>query len=91
MAGVKIKLKVIPNAPKSEVIGWRGDRLTIKLTAPPLDGRANADLCDLLADVFGVSPADVTFLQGETSRRKVVHVARITGSEARERLNRRLA
>ena len=84
--GVKIRLKVIPNAPRNEVVGWRGVALTIKLTAPPLEGRANRELCGFLADVLGVSPADVTLLHGETARHKLVHIADISAAEARERL-----
>lgn len=84
--GVKITLKVIPNAPRNEVLGWRGKALAVKLTAPPLEGRANRQLCEFIGEVLGVSPADVTLLQGETSRRKVVHVAGLSAAEARERL-----
>ncbi len=88
--GVKIRLKVIPNAPCNRVVGWRGDALTIKLTAPPLEGRANRELCGFLAEVLAVSPADVTLLQGETARHKLVHIAGITAAEARARLKSRL-
>ncbi len=85
--GLKITLKVIPNAPHNEVAGWRGKALTIKLTAPPRDGRANSQLRDFLADLFGVSPVDVALVQGETSRRKVVRIAGLSAAEARRRLD----
>ena len=84
--GVKIELKVIPNAPRNEVAGWRGRELTVKLTAPPLDGRANRQLLEFLAGVFGVPITDLTLLRGETSRYKVVHAAGLTAAEARDRL-----
>jgi len=84
--GVKLPLKVIPGAPRNEVVGWRGDALTVKLTAPPLEGRANRELTRFLAEVLGVSPTDVTLLQGETARHKLVHVAGLTAAEARARL-----
>ena len=89
--GVKIRLKVIPNAPRNEVVGWRGDALTVKLTAPPLEGRANRALCGFLADVLDVSPADVSLLQGETARHKLVHIAGLSAAEARVRLKPHLA
>lgn len=85
-AAVNIPLKVIPNAPKDEIIGWRGSDLTVKITAPPLDGRANDHLCRYLADVFGVSPVDVTLLSGETSRKKTVQIVGVSANEARTRL-----
>ena len=84
--GVKVKLKVIPNAPRNQVVGWRGDALTVKLTAPPLEGRANRELCGFLADVLGVSPADVSLLRGESARHKLVHIAGLSAAEAHARL-----
>jgi hypothetical protein len=85
-AAVKIPLKVIPNAPKDEIVGWRGSDLTVKITAPPLDGRANDHLCRYLADLFGVSALDVTLLSGETSRRKTVQIMGLSADQARQTL-----
>ena len=82
--GVKIALKVIPNAPRDEVVGWRGEALTVKVAAPAREGRANRQLHEFLAEVFGVSPVDLTLLQGANSRRKVIHVAHLSAAEARE-------
>ena len=83
---VTIPLKVIPNAPKDEVVGWRGSDLTVKITAPPLDGRANDHLLRYLAEVFGVAPMDITLLSGQTSRRKTVQIEGLTAAEARAQL-----
>jgi uncharacterized protein len=83
---VKIPLKVIPNAPKDEVVGWRGSDLTIKITAPPLDGRANEHLLRYLAEILDVSPADVALVSGETSRKKTVQIAGLTAAEAQRAL-----
>jgi len=85
-SGVRVKLKVIPNAPRNEILGWRAEALAIKVAAQPDRGKANRELCKFLAAVLGVSSADVTILQGETSRNKTVHVAGISAAQARERL-----
>ncbi len=84
--GVRVKLKVIPNAPRNEVLGWRGEALTIKVAAQPDQGKANRELRKFLSGVLGVRSADVTILQGETSRNKTIHVAGISAAQARERL-----
>lgn len=81
-AATNIPLKVIPNAPKDEVVGWRGSDLTIKITAPPVEGRANDHLCRYLARVFDVSPTNVTLLSGETSRKKTVQIVGVSAAEA---------
>jgi|LSQX01.3.fsa_nt_gb uncharacterized protein (TIGR00251 family) len=91
MAAVKIPLKVIPGAPKDEVVGWRGKDLTVKITAPPVEGRANEHLRRYLAEVFGVSPVDVALVTGETSRRKIVQISGLSAAEAQARLRPHLA
>jgi len=91
VAAVKIPLKVIPGAPKDEIVGWRGEDLTVKITAPPVEGRANEHVRRYLAEVFGVSPADVTLLTGETSRRKTVQISGLSAAEAQERLRPHLS
>ena len=84
--GLRVKVKVTPNAPKDQVLGWRGEALAVKVAAPPVEGKANRKLCRFLAQVMGVQPSEVTILQGETSRNKTVHIAGISASQARERL-----
>jgi uncharacterized protein (TIGR00251 family) len=86
--GVRVKLKVIPNAPRDEIVGWRGDALTVKVAAPPVEGKANRALIKFLAEVLGVRPVDVSIVQGETSRSKSVHIAGISAAQARERLKK---
>ena len=49
-----VAIKAIPNAPRSEVCGWRGDKLTVKVHAPPVEGRATAAPCEFHADELGL-------------------------------------
>jgi uncharacterized protein (TIGR00251 family) len=51
-----------------------GERLKIAVSGPPVDGKANAELCRFLADVLGVSKSAVVIVQGETTREKTVLV-----------------
>src|SRR5690554_3006126 len=50
----KIAVKVVPRASRDEVVGWLGDRLKIKIAAPPQDGRANDALEAFLAERLGL-------------------------------------
>lgn len=59
-----------PRASRDEITGVHGDALKIRITAPPVDGKANAHLQKYLAEVFGVPRAQVELLHGETGRRK---------------------
>lgn len=64
-----------PGAKRTEVAGEHGDALKIRLAAPAIEGRANAELRRFLADQFGVALQSVRLLQGETGRRKLVSIA----------------
>ena len=59
-----------PKASKDEFCGEQNERLRIRITAPPIDGKANAHLCKFLAKQFGVSKSRVSIIQGELSRQK---------------------
>ena len=69
-----LQIQTTPNAPRSEIAGWMGDRLKIKVKAPAVEGKANAELVRFLAEAFGVRPNAVTLLRGDTARLKVVRI-----------------
>ena len=81
-----IAIKAVPNAPRSEVVGWLGDALKIKIHAPALEGRANETLCEFLADKLGLPRRAVALAQGEKSRQKLVRIAGLTLAEVKARL-----
>lgn len=70
-----LTLHIQPGAKTTEVAGTHGDALTLRLAAPPVDGKANAALLAFIAARLGVAKAAVTLKSGQTSRRKVVDVA----------------
>jgi uncharacterized protein (TIGR00251 family) len=65
---------VQPRAARSSVCGLRGDRIVIRLAAPPVDGRANTALLELLAAEFGVPRSGVSLLAGGRGRDKRVRI-----------------
>lgn len=69
-----LTLHVQPGAPRTAAAGAHGDALKIRLAAPPVDGKANAELLRYLADVFAVPLRNVSLLRGQTSRQKVVRI-----------------
>lgn len=73
-----LAIKAIPNAPRSEVVGWLGDALKVKVHAPPVEGRANDALCAFLADTLDLPRRAVTVLRGDTSRQKLVRIDGLT-------------
>ena len=64
-----------PKASKDEFCGLHGDSLKIRITAPPVDGKANAHLTKFLAKQFGVAKGAVTIVSGELGRQKRISIA----------------
>lgn len=63
-----------PGASRSEFAGLHGERLKIRLSAPPVDGKANAALQVFLAEAFGTGKRQVSIEAGEVSRLKRVRI-----------------
>ncbi|MDA0183318.1 DUF167 domain-containing protein [Solirubrobacter phytolaccae] len=77
MADVAIRLQ--PRSKRNEVVGARGEAIVIRVTAPPVDGKANAALCAFVAKTVGVPGSAVEVVRGQTSRDKII---RVNGSSA---------
>jgi uncharacterized protein (TIGR00251 family) len=73
-----LRVQVQPRASREEFAGLHGSSVKVRLTAPPVDGKANAALMAFLAKSFGVARREVTLLQGETGRNKLVRISRPT-------------
>lgn len=71
---VVLAVHVQPGAKRTEAAGTHGDALKIRLAAPPVDGKANAELVRFLAEAFGVPKRQVAILHGATSREKRVRI-----------------
>jgi uncharacterized protein len=82
--GVLVDVLVQPRARRAEVgpvtSDGAGDRLRVAVTAPPVDGAANAAVVEALAEAFGVPKRAVTIVRGETGRRKTVRIAGVTAA-----------
>lgn len=79
--GAELSVLVQPRASRTKVVGEHDGRLKIALAAPPVDGEANAALVEFLSDALGVKKAQVTFLDGETSRRKRLAVRGVAAAQ----------
>ena len=81
--GVMLTVRVTPRAHRSEIAGADGQVLRVKLHAPPVEGAANAALCEVLAKALGVRKSAVTILSGQASRVKLVRVQGVTAEQVR--------
>ena len=70
-----LEICVQPRASRDEIVGPKGERLKIRLTAPPVDGEANQQLLKLLANLCGVRRNQVSLISGANSRNKRIAIA----------------
>ena len=77
---------VKPRSSQDRIEGEREGALVVRLTAPPVEGEANAALARVLGRALDVPPSSVRLLSGATGRRKRAFVSGVTVAEARSRL-----
>ena len=84
---IRISVRVSPNASKSEVVGFTDNILRVKVSAPPVKGKANKELVALLSQVLGVDKSRVSIIKGHTSRNKVIAIDGLSQEETTKRLS----
>lgn len=83
----RLKVKVVPGASKSEITGWLGKELKVRVSAPPERGKANSAVESIIADALQLPSEFVKIVAGKSAARKTVEVQGLTGVELRNRLN----
>jgi len=78
---VTLKIKVEPRSSRAGVVGPYGDALKVKLTSPPVEGRANKELIEVLSKEFGVPKRDIEIISGQGSKNKVVKLCNVKNIE----------
>ncbi len=79
-----LKVRAVPNAKKTEIVGMLGDAVKIKAQAVPDGGKANREIESFLAKTLGLPKQNVVVQVGEASRDKLVRISGITQERARE-------
>ncbi|RKR54550.1 hypothetical protein C7387_2713 [Yokenella regensburgei] len=69
-----LRLYIQPKASRDSIVGLHGDELKVAITAPPVDGQANAHLVKYLAKQFKVAKSQVIIEKGELGRHKQVRI-----------------
>ena len=71
---MRISVRVIPRSKRNEVIPQGDNRYRVYLTAPPVEGKANDKLVEVLAEYFHVRMRKITIIKGESAREKVIEI-----------------
>lgn len=83
---VELDVVVVPRASRSRVVGTLDDRIKVQLAAAPVDGAANEELVELLAELLAVPRRAIAIVRGESSRRKTVRIVGGDAAAVRSRL-----
>ena len=75
MKDILLKVYLQPKSSKNEIAGPYRDGMKIKVTAPPVEGKANAALIRFLAKEFRVPPSNIEILKGHHSREKMLKIS----------------
>ena len=82
--GIVLNVRAQPRSSKSGLDGLVGDAVKVRVRSAPVDGKANKELIETLADAFGVAKSMVEFRGGETSKTKRLLVRGVTAARAEQ-------
>jgi uncharacterized protein (TIGR00251 family) len=87
MEEILLKVYLQPKASKNEIVGPYRDGIKVRVTAAPVEGRANKVLLRFLAKEFGVTPSSVEIVRGHRSREKLIRITAPLDQELKRRLH----
>jgi uncharacterized protein (TIGR00251 family) len=82
LADTLLKVRVQPGSSRNEIAGKRDGVVIVRVTASPVDGKANKAACKLLAELCDIPPSSVEVVRGESRRDKVVRLAGLDPGDA---------
>ena len=83
---MKLRVRVIPNAGRTEISGTREGELVLRLNAPAIEGRANKAAVEFIAKQLGIPRSKVALIAGEKSRHKIFEIVGLDLSDVEGRL-----
>jgi uncharacterized protein (TIGR00251 family) len=87
MKEILLKVYLQPKASKNEIVGPYRDGIKVRVTAAPVEGRANEVLLKFLAKEFGVTPSSVEIVKGLRSREKLIKISASLDQELKKKLH----
>ena len=91
MESIFLKVYIQPKSSKNEVVGPYRDGIKVKVTAPPIEGKANEALIRFLAKELGISPSCIEMIKGHRSREKILKILGNVDQELVEKILEKIA
>lgn len=83
----KFTVRVHPNAARNEIIGFTGGVLQVRVSAPPVKGKANKELISFLSRLLGVSQSRIDIIRGHTTKNKVIAINGLSQADITKHLS----
>ena len=83
---VELKVRVIPNASRDEIVGWHDGALKVKTRTAPKGGKANKAVCALIAEALQLPQKSVSVLRGQTNPNKILTVEGLSAEKLEAQL-----
>jgi len=87
-SGAILVIRVQPRSSENALVGWSGDTVKLRVTAPPVEGAANTACLSVLSKLLDVPLMHLSLIKGEHSRNKVVRILGLTEEQVQARLGR---
>ena len=87
MKDINIKIYLQPKSSKNEIVGPYRDGIKIKVTAPPVEGKANEALIRFLSKELGISPSSIEIIKGHHSKEKTIKIYEKLDSEMLKKIH----
>ena len=84
--GVVLNVRAQPRSSRAGIDGLIGDAVKVRIRCAPVDGKANKELVETLADEFGLAKSSVVFKSGETSKQKRILLRGVSAASVEARL-----
>lgn len=91
VSGCRLAVVLTPRSSVNAVTGWQGEELKIKVSAPPVDGAANAELIKYLAAWLKLNRSSISIASGHSGRRKILKIEGLSGQQLREIIEAKLS
>lgn len=69
-----IEIQLLPKSVRDEILGFAGGRLRVRVSAPPMEGKANESLIKLISRTIEVPKSNIAIIKGKTSRIKIIKI-----------------
>ena len=83
---MKLEVQITANASRNEIAGWLSGRLKIKVKAPAVEGKANAELLRFLAERLDVRANQLRIVRGETAKKKTLEIVGVDAAQLQQML-----